>query len=421
MGELTIAKTGTGLRFTTSGALVRQTVNERFDATMRPGQPRLFRQRNRTTLASTESRLSQPMRDRLRLGDRHELSSQHRPAQPNAGPGRRDATAHRRRQHGRGRDAVRRSLGRANARPDADRRGPRDAFAADRPRASIPADSSTPPPSRDTGSRSETKFLPSFAASIAAGPRHHPVHPLSAGFPARRAGHRQQHGPALSQRPGGDDGGRAALGGAGRRSVRPRRRRSRIPTGATSRPISSTTEGLPVTTNIGDGRIWSFDARAVWRPVPELRLEGAFVVNDSRLTGRRDRAALLPRCSPPVAQVGAAASQRRRTRLAGSGSTIIMSSPTGLISRPAAGPAMSASPASASARCSGGTEGNYVDTRLVRADRPRQGGRHARHHQICSTRRATASRSAPRSTSVRSGEITPLQPRTIRMGFDTHF
>ncbi|MBB5686595.1 TonB-dependent receptor domain-containing protein [Sphingobium boeckii] len=42
--------------------------------------------------------------------------------------------------------------------------------------------------------------------------------------------------------------------------------------------------GLPGTANIGDGRIWSVDAALGWRPVPGLRIEAAGVFADSRLT-----------------------------------------------------------------------------------------------------------------------------------------
>lgn len=42
--------------------------------------------------------------------------------------------------------------------------------------------------------------------------------------------------------------------------------------------------GLPTTLNIGDGRIFSIDATVAWRPLPNLKLEAAGVFADSRLT-----------------------------------------------------------------------------------------------------------------------------------------
>src|SRR5690606_30585703 len=41
--------------------------------------------------------------------------------------------------------------------------------------------------------------------------------------------------------------------------------------------------GFPTTANIGDGRIFSFEARAGWRPLPGLSLEAAALINDSRV------------------------------------------------------------------------------------------------------------------------------------------
>lgn len=42
--------------------------------------------------------------------------------------------------------------------------------------------------------------------------------------------------------------------------------------------------GLPTTTNIGDGRIYTAEARIVFRPIPHLALDGSVIYNDSRLT-----------------------------------------------------------------------------------------------------------------------------------------
>ena len=42
--------------------------------------------------------------------------------------------------------------------------------------------------------------------------------------------------------------------------------------------------GLPSTDNIGDGRIWSVAASAGWRPVRALRLDASFAFNDGRVT-----------------------------------------------------------------------------------------------------------------------------------------
>ncbi|MEG3161367.1 TonB-dependent receptor [Sphingomonas sp. LB2R24] len=42
--------------------------------------------------------------------------------------------------------------------------------------------------------------------------------------------------------------------------------------------------GLPSTANIGDGRIWTFSATGGWKPVAGLTLDAGFTYNDSRVT-----------------------------------------------------------------------------------------------------------------------------------------
>ncbi len=43
-------------------------------------------------------------------------------------------------------------------------------------------------------------------------------------------------------------------------------------------------DGLPVTENIGTGRIWTIDASASWRPLPGLSIDASAIWADSRLT-----------------------------------------------------------------------------------------------------------------------------------------
>ncbi|WP_114951106.1 TonB-dependent receptor domain-containing protein [Sphingosinicella terrae] len=45
-----------------------------------------------------------------------------------------------------------------------------------------------------------------------------------------------------------------------------------------------TMSGFPTTANIGDGRIYTLDMRLGWRPLPGLSLEAAALLNDSRVT-----------------------------------------------------------------------------------------------------------------------------------------
>lgn len=61
LGELVVSRRFDGLLFVTSIGLARQRLTERYDASLTNGPERLFRQRNRTDLFSAESRLSRPM------------------------------------------------------------------------------------------------------------------------------------------------------------------------------------------------------------------------------------------------------------------------------------------------------------------------------------------------------------------------
>lgn len=75
------------------------------------------------------------------------------------------------------------------------------------------------------------------------------------------------------------------------------------------------TAGLPFTTNIGDGRITSFEAQASWRIAPPLTLEASLFLNASRLAKPApDFAAANERDLPNIAHAGGrlAASYRHR-------------------------------------------------------------------------------------------------------------
>jgi len=167
--------------------------------------------------------------------------------------------------------------------------------------------------------------------------------------------------------------------------------------------------GLPTTANVGDGRIWSFDTRVAWRPFDALGIEAAFVYNDTKLiepdamfavaTSRHARL-------PNVAQYGGRIGFDLRTaitdavdlRAAGWGRYVGKS-------RLGIGPVL------------GALQGGYVDTGLTARlgwDRfgvtlgvtnlfDRIGNRFAL--------------GAP-FDAYRGEEITPLRPRTIRIGID---
>jgi outer membrane receptor protein involved in Fe transport len=178
-------------------------------------------------------------------------------------------------------------------------------------------------------------------------------------------------------------------------------------------------DGLPVTTNIGDGRIWSFDARAAWRPVPALRLEAAIVVNDSKVT-RPDVTALrsfqllatadkAKEELPNVAELGGRIGADYHHVLAGD-VTVDAGGWARYIgkSRLGVGPLL------------GGKEGDYVDTGVsMRVGRNGYGVTLSATNLLDTVGNRFAL-GTPLDV-VHNTEVTPLQPRTIRLGFDTHF
>jgi outer membrane receptor protein involved in Fe transport len=178
-------------------------------------------------------------------------------------------------------------------------------------------------------------------------------------------------------------------------------------------------DGLAVTTNIGDGRIWSFDARAAWHPVPALRLEAAIVVNDSRVT-RPDVSELYSfqllaaadkakEELPNVADLGGRIGVDYHHVLP-SEITVDASGWARYIgkSRLGVGPLL------------GGREGDYVDTGLsIRVGRGRYGATLSATNLLDTVGNRFAL-GTPLDV-VRNTEVTPLQPRTIRLGFDAHF
>ena len=434
MGELTIAKDWDGLRFTTSGALVRQTVAERFDATLVPDQPRLFRQRNGTTLASSESRLSRPMQDGV--GWVIGTSYLHNTARLSRTLGEPDATPP---ATGVVNTVEEETLfGEISVEP---LRGLTLTGGGRVTHSRLTGNALDPGQllaleKIDTGSRSETKFLPSFAASAEPG---HGVILFT----------RYQQG----FRPGGLGIGnnlirrfrsdRVATMEAGVRWAPPGDNRFSLAASLARtdwRNVQADfldADGLPVTTNIGDGRIWSFDMRAVWRPTLELRIEGSFIVNNSKLTRPDVEGLRAIRLFNPLQQSGqqlpatqpggltaAQEIERQLPNVAELGGRVgidyhhVFANGIDLTtggwaryigkSRLGVGPVL------------GGTEGNYVDTGWsARLGRGRVGVTLGITNLF-----DTAGNRFALGTPLdieRSGEITPLQPRTIRLGFDTHF
>ncbi|SDA12560.1 TonB-dependent receptor [Sphingomonas sp. NFR15] len=65
LGQAVIAKESGALRFRATGAVIGQRLTERYDATPPGGDPRVFVQRNTTNLVTGEARVWQPLHDRF--------------------------------------------------------------------------------------------------------------------------------------------------------------------------------------------------------------------------------------------------------------------------------------------------------------------------------------------------------------------
>lgn len=167
--------------------------------------------------------------------------------------------------------------------------------------------------------------------------------------------------------------------------------------------------GLPVTTNIGDGRILSLDATMGWRPLPGLSLEAAAVVTDSQLTNPAPSTIIVTRSDlPNVARLNARlgadyrlGSDRFDLRLSGWARYVGKS-------RLGVGPIL------------GAVQGDYLDTAVsVRAER----GRYALYLSLTNLLDSVGNRFALGSpfTLAAGDQITPLRPRTIRIGFEAGF
>ncbi|SNS72498.1 Outer membrane receptor proteins, mostly Fe transport [Sphingomonas laterariae] len=168
--------------------------------------------------------------------------------------------------------------------------------------------------------------------------------------------------------------------------------------------------GLPTTANIGDGRIYSLAASAGLRPLPGLSVEAAFVYNDSKVS---DPVPVfqLARLSqlPNVAQFSARGSVDYQTFISDA-LDLRLSANLRYVgsSRLGVGPVL------------GEAQGDYLDTALTaRIGRPDFGV----SFTVTNLADAVGNRFALGTPFLmnRIDQITPLRPRTVRLGFDARF
>jgi len=168
--------------------------------------------------------------------------------------------------------------------------------------------------------------------------------------------------------------------------------------------------GLPFTTNLGDGRITGLELQGRWQPVRELTLEATAFFNDSDLNQFDSAVPAGARGDfPNVADTGARGAIRFETRL-GANATLSLSSSLRYVgkSRLGLGAPLNLrqggySVGDAGLRLAFGRTGISLDVRNIG---------NARGNQF----------SLGNPFSVAEGnQITPLRPRTVRLGIDRAF
>jgi iron complex outermembrane recepter protein len=168
--------------------------------------------------------------------------------------------------------------------------------------------------------------------------------------------------------------------------------------------------GFPRTTNIGNGRIYSIDARIGWRPLPGLSLEAAGLFNDSLVTNPLPNIILTPRSPlPNVAKWNGRVSAEYRHDL--SNAALLRVGVAGRYvgkSRLGIGPVL------------GQNQGNWFDLTLnarIEFDR------HAFTFGVTNLLDQAGNRFALGSpfTIVERPQVTPLVPRTVRVGCEIRF
>ena len=435
LGELVVSKSwDSGLSFLSSTGLVRQHLNERYDASMAGGADMQFTQRNHTRMFASENRLWRPTRDGygwvLGASYTRNRTDLDRSLGPVGAPAPVTGVANRVRELT--------LYGEASVEPVA---GVTITGGARYTKSKLDGGADNPAPLLSAGdatdiaaetarrdaiiaSRAEKRLLPSASVSAVL-------------MPGLIVYARYQQG----FRPGG----LAIEGGYVRRF-----RNDRVQTMETglrygvrgrdpvdlSLSLSYTNwddiqadfidgGGLPSTDNIGDGRIYSLSAAIGWRPLPGLTLDLATTYNDSRVTDP-SAALLFTLASAPVnsftgARTGGQSripNVARFTTRIGADYRMAVSDTLELRvngwaryigkSRLGIGPIL------------GDLQGDYLDTALTaRIGRPDLGVTLG----VTNLTNAIGNRFAlgtPFSASG-GGQITPLRPRTIRLGIDTNF
>jgi len=423
LGDLTVGKQWGRLGFVTSFGASRQELSERYDATHPGDPPTAFAQQTATILLSAESRLSwqdesgsgwiigtslisNRASQRRQSGDGAFLATFNRidddfiraalPAQTGVDNNIQEATL-----FGEGSLAIM---------PDivvtAGGRITRSHLSGSALDVPVPV---FQPLTGKSASRDETAFLPSAAISVEAAPRLHLFTRYQESF---RPG-----GLAVSElaiRRFRND--HVATLEAGLRYGLPGRRAFDVTaTAAYTRwddiqADTITMNGFPTTANIGDGRIYTFELTLGWRPLPGLSLALAGIANDSRVTNPEPNIEISSGFSlPNVADFSGRIGADYETRL-GQAFGLRLSAAARYVgkSRLGVGPVL------------GERQGDWLDVTLGAAiDRDR----HSWFLDITNLLDTAGNRFALGSpfTLIDASQVTPMRPRTIRLGWQVRF
>ena len=168
--------------------------------------------------------------------------------------------------------------------------------------------------------------------------------------------------------------------------------------------------GFPTTANIGNGRIYSVDARLGWRPLPGLSLEAAGLFSDSLVTNPAPSIVIAPRSTlPNVARWNARFSAEYGQELGSDA----------LLRVAAAGRYVGKSKLGIGAVL-GEPQGDWFD--LVLSARV-EWEHHALTLGVTNLLDQAGNRFALGSpfTLVQNPQVTPLVPRTVRLGYELRF
>ena len=168
--------------------------------------------------------------------------------------------------------------------------------------------------------------------------------------------------------------------------------------------------GLPTTANIGDGRIYTLDVQLGWRPLPGLSIDAGAVLNRSKVTNPAPSIIIATSSPlPNVARFNGRLGVEYRHRVSDAYDLRLTASARYVgKSRLGIGAIL------------GEEQGNWLDTRLgARLETDR----HAFSLTVTNALDEVGNRFALGSpfTLVERPQVTPLQPRTIRLGWETRF